>query len=53
MMGGWTAFEEEFDRIVPRDRPDYGDIKRDLLVILQRPDHATCRRALGWRECAL
>jgi len=29
--GGWEAFEEEFDRIVPRDRPDYADVKRDLL----------------------
>ena len=28
---GWTGFEEEFDRIVPRDRADYADVKRDLL----------------------
>ena len=28
---GWEGFEEEFDRIVPRDRPDYADVKRDLL----------------------
>jgi hypothetical protein len=28
---GWEGFEQEFDRIVPRDRPDYADIKRDLL----------------------
>ncbi len=28
---GWAAFEEEFDRIVPRSRADYADVKRDLL----------------------
>lgn len=28
---GWPGFEEEFDRIVPLDRPDYADVKRDLL----------------------
>jgi tetratricopeptide (TPR) repeat protein len=28
---GWPAFEEEFDRIVPRARPNYADVKRDLL----------------------
>lgn len=28
---GWTGFKEEFDRIVPRDRADYADVKRDLL----------------------
>lgn len=28
---GWAGFEEEFDRIVPRDRRDYADVKRDLL----------------------
>jgi tetratricopeptide (TPR) repeat protein len=28
---GWAAFEEEFDRVVPRSRPDYADVKRDLL----------------------
>ena len=28
---GWAGFEEEFDRIVPRDRPDYEQVKRDLL----------------------
>jgi hypothetical protein len=27
----WAGFEEEFDRIVPRDRPDYEQVKRDLL----------------------
>jgi tetratricopeptide (TPR) repeat protein len=31
MKRGWAGFEEEFDRIVPRDRPDYADVKRDLL----------------------
>ena len=24
-------FEKEFERIVPRERPDYADVKRDLL----------------------
>jgi hypothetical protein len=28
---GWAAFEEEFDRVVPRSRADYADVKRDLL----------------------
>jgi len=28
---GWQGFEEEFDRIIPRDRPDYADVKRDML----------------------
>lgn len=31
MQHGWEGFEEEFDRIVPRERPDYADVKRDLL----------------------
>jgi hypothetical protein len=31
MKRGWAGFEEEFDRIVPRDRPDYADVKRDML----------------------
>jgi hypothetical protein len=31
MKSGWAGFEEEFDQIVPRDRPDYSDVKRDLL----------------------
>ena len=28
---GWPGFEEEFDTVVPRERPDYADVKRDLL----------------------
>jgi hypothetical protein len=28
---GWTGFEEQFDRVVPRDRADYVDVKRDIL----------------------
>lgn len=28
---GWEGFEKEFNRIVPPDRPDYADVKRDLL----------------------
>lgn len=31
MERGWTGFEEEFDRIVPRSRADYAEVKRDLL----------------------
>lgn len=31
MKRGWAGFEEEFDRIVPRNRPDYAEVKRDLL----------------------
>lgn len=31
MKHGWEGFEEEFDCIVPRNRPDYADVKRDLL----------------------
>lgn len=31
MEHGWQGFEQEFDRAVPRDRPDYADVKRDLL----------------------
>jgi hypothetical protein len=31
MQRGWEGFEEEFDRVVPRDRPEYAEVKRDLL----------------------
>jgi hypothetical protein len=31
MKSGWAGFEDEFDRIVPRERADYTDVKRDLL----------------------
>jgi tetratricopeptide (TPR) repeat protein len=31
MQRGWPGFEEEFDQIVSRDRPDYEHVKRDLL----------------------
>jgi hypothetical protein len=31
MSNGWAGFEEEFDRIVSRNRPDYADVKRDML----------------------
>lgn len=31
MKRGWAGFEEAFDRVVPRARPDYADVKRDLL----------------------
>ena len=28
---GWAGFEEAFDEIVPRERSDYAEVKRDLL----------------------
>lgn len=28
---GWEGFEEAFDAIVPRTRPDYAEVKRELL----------------------
>ena len=31
MKLGWAGFEEEFDRIVLRDRADYADVKRNIL----------------------
>lgn len=31
MKRGWPGFEEEFDRVIPRDRADYADVKRDML----------------------
>jgi tetratricopeptide (TPR) repeat protein len=31
MGRGWAGFEEEFDRVVPRQRADYADVKRDML----------------------
>jgi tetratricopeptide (TPR) repeat protein len=31
MNRGWAGFEEEFDRIVPRGREDYADVKRAML----------------------
>lgn len=31
MERGWPGFEEEFERIVPRNRPDYEQMKRDIL----------------------
>jgi tetratricopeptide (TPR) repeat protein len=31
MKDGWAGFEVEFDRVVPRDRADYADVKRDIL----------------------
>ncbi|HWB85250.1 MAG TPA: hypothetical protein VG675_13985 [Bryobacteraceae bacterium] len=31
MKRGWAGFEEEFDRVIPRDRADYADVKRDML----------------------
>ncbi len=31
MERGWAGFEEAFDEVVPRTRPDYGHVKRDLL----------------------
>ena len=31
MERGWEGFEQEFERIVPRSRADYEDVKRELL----------------------
>lgn len=28
---GWAGFEESFDQVVPRERSDYAELKRDLL----------------------
>ena len=28
---GWEGFEEAFDAIMPRTRPDYAEVKRELL----------------------
>jgi hypothetical protein len=30
MKRGWVGFEEEFDLVVARTRPDYADVKRDM-----------------------
>ena len=45
---GWAGFEEEFDRIVPRDRADYNDVKRDLLrePLFNRRGHRNTVEAL-------
>jgi tetratricopeptide (TPR) repeat protein len=31
LASGWAGFEEAFDAVIPRNRADYADIKRDLL----------------------
>ena len=31
MKRGWAGFEEQFDRVVPRNRPDYAAVKQDML----------------------
>lgn len=28
---GWAGFEEAFDKVIPRTRPDYTSLKRELL----------------------
>jgi tetratricopeptide (TPR) repeat protein len=45
---GWAGFEEEFDRIVPRARADYAEVKRDLLrePIFNRKTHQNMADAL-------
>jgi hypothetical protein len=47
MQRGWPGFEEEFDRIVPRDRPDYKQVKRDILCepIFSAEAHRNTSRA--------
>jgi tetratricopeptide (TPR) repeat protein len=50
MERGWAGFEEAFDGIVPRTRPDYADIKRDLLrepVFSQKVHERMSRVFLG------
>lgn len=48
MDRGWAGFEEEFDRIVPRDRPDYEQVKRDMLrePIFSLKAHGNLARAV-------
>jgi len=31
LASGWAGFEEAFDAVIPRNRADYADIKRDHL----------------------
>jgi tetratricopeptide (TPR) repeat protein len=50
MERGWAGFEEAFDGIVPRTRPDYADVKRDLLcepVFSQKVHERMSRVFLG------
>lgn len=47
MDRGWSGFEQEFDRIVSRDRSDYERVKRDLLCepMFQMKAHRNLARA--------
>ena len=47
MQRGWPGFEEEFERIVCRERPDYEQVKQDLLrePILSARVHRNMTRA--------
>lgn len=47
MDRGWAGFEEEFGHIVPRDRPDYEQVKRDLLCepVFKMKAHRNLARA--------
>jgi Flp pilus assembly protein TadD len=49
MDRGWAGFEEAFDHIVPRNRPDYEQVKRDLLrePIFNVKAHRNTARALA------
>lgn len=47
---GWEGFEEEFNRTIAPDRPDYIDIKRDLLrepIFLKKVHERMSRVFLG------
>jgi tetratricopeptide (TPR) repeat protein len=47
---GWNGFEEEFNRLFPLDRPDYVDIKRNLLrepIFLKKVHERMARVFLG------
>lgn len=50
MERGWAGFEEAFDGIIPRTRPEYADVKRDLLrepVFSQKVHERMSRVFLG------
>lgn len=48
MQRGWPGFEEEFDRIVPRSRADYEQVKQNILrePIFRANVHRNMTRAL-------
>jgi len=52
MERGWAGFEEAFDLIVARTRPDYKEIKRDLLCesVFNRKAHRRLTEAYAGRK---